>query len=329
MTDSAGRVTLWGIEVFLAVAEEGSVSAAARRLGASPSSVSQQLTNLETALSATLIDRARRPARLTGAGAIFRRRAQRIWNEAMQARSELAARDLRNLTDLRLGMIEDFDADVTPRLLSEMAGELKDCRFLLETGASHRLFDLLESRALDVIVAADPGDEVPDWAEVFPLLEEPFVLAVPRGAVPEGAEPLSILRQLPLIHYTERHLMGRQISAHLTANRVRLTHRFELDSYHAIMAMVAAGSGWTILTPLGYLRARRFRDAADVLPLPFAPLGRRISLIARTGVLQDMPARLVTRLKPLLEEQILAPAAGRMPWLGQDLRVLGGAGETG
>jgi polyhydroxyalkanoate synthesis repressor PhaR len=32
----AGRITLWGVEVFAAVAEEGAVSAAARRLGASP-----------------------------------------------------------------------------------------------------------------------------------------------------------------------------------------------------------------------------------------------------------------------------------------------------
>ena len=42
-----GRVTLWGIEVFLAVAEEGAISAAARRLGVSPSAISQQLTGIE------------------------------------------------------------------------------------------------------------------------------------------------------------------------------------------------------------------------------------------------------------------------------------------
>lgn len=322
MTDSAGRVTLWGIEVFLAVADEGSVSAAGRRLGASVSAVSQQLSNLEAALGTVLIDRSRRPAALTAAGAMFRLRAQRIWNEAMQARTELAARDLANLTDLRLGMIEDFDADVTPRLLSDMAGELTQCRFLLETGASHRLIDQLETRALDIVVAAEPATAVPDWAEVHPLLEEPFVVAVPRGAIAEGSEVLPALRRMPLIHYTERQLMGRQISAHLARERLRLTHRFELDSYRAIMAMVAAGAGWTILTPLGLLHARRFRDAVDILPLPFAPLSRRIALTARAGVLQDMPARLAERLKPLLQETIVVEAQARMPWLGAALRVL-------
>ncbi|WP_116132234.1 LysR family transcriptional regulator [Tropicimonas sp. IMCC34043] len=322
MTDNAGRVTLWGIEVFLAAAEEGSVSAAARRLGASPSAVSQQLSNLETALGVVLIDRSRRPAQLTPSGAMFRLRAQRIWNEAMQARTELAVRDLANLTDLRLGMIEDFDSDVTPRLISDMGGELQQCRFLLETGASHRLHDQLETRALDVIVAADPGTEAMAWAEVHPLLEEPFIVAVPKGAIPPGDEAMPHLRRMPLIHYTERQLMGRQISAHLAQQRLRLSHRFEIDSYHAIMAMVASGAGWTILTPLGYLHARRFRDDADVLPLPFAPLSRRISLTARAGVLQDMPGRLADRLKPLLQEMIVTEARARMPWLGDTLRVL-------
>ncbi len=35
--------------------------------------------------------------------------------------------------------------------------------------------------------------------------------------------------------------MGRLIAAHLARQNLTLSHRFELDSYHAIMAMVAAG----------------------------------------------------------------------------------------
>ena len=56
MVDSPGRITLWGIEVFMAAADERSISAAARRLGASPAAVSQQLTNLEAAMGATRVD---------------------------------------------------------------------------------------------------------------------------------------------------------------------------------------------------------------------------------------------------------------------------------
>lgn len=317
MVETAGRITLWGIEVFVAVADERSISAAARRLEASASAVSQQLTNLEAAVGASLVDRSARPLGLTPAGALFRKRAQTILNEAEQARAELAAQDLAALTQFRLGVIEDFDADVTPALLSEMAGDLAATRFLLETGASHRLFDQLEARALDMVVCADLG-VAGDWMEVHPLLEEPFVAAVPRG---RGAS-LDELRALPLIQYTSRHHMGRQIAGHLAQLNLRLDHRFELDSYHAIMAMVAAGAGWTILTPLGFLRAQRFHEAVDLVPLPIAPLTRRISLTARREVLGELPAEVAGRLRPLLSELIVEPSLARLPWLTGALRLL-------
>jgi len=320
MVDTSGRITLWGIEVFVVTAEEGAISSAARRLGASPSAISQQLTGLEAALGTMLLDRNTRPVTLTPAGEMFRRRAKIILNEAAQGRAELATADLSGLTSFRLGMIEDFDGDVTPRLLSDMAEELKGCQFLLETGASHRLFDQLDTRALDVVVAADMGAAA-EWMEVHPLLTEPFVAAVPKGAIGKG-DPLPQLQALPLIQYTARHLMGRQIAAHLAHQNLRLAHRFELDSYHAIMAMVAGGAGWTILTPLGLLHAQRFLDRAEILPLPFAPLSRTISLNARIGVLRDMPGQMAARMRPLLQELVVGPALAQLPWLRGELRVL-------
>lgn len=315
MPEVQGRVTLWGIEVFLAVAEEGAISAAAKRLGVSPSAISQQLTGLETALGAVLLDRSARPMRPTPAGAMFRRHAQTILNAEAEARAELGLADLSGLTTLRLGMIEDFDAEVTPRLLSALAQDLKGCRFLLETGASHRLLDQLESRALDMVVAADLGSEAADdgWREVHPLLAEPFLAVTPKGRSPDD---------LPLIQYTARHLMGRQIASHLARLNLRLAHRFELDSYNAILAMVAGGQGWTILTPLALHQAARFRGAVDVAPLPFAPLERTLSLSARAGVLRDVPAQVAAHLTRLIEDAVVAPARAEWPWLGVSLRVL-------
>ncbi len=321
MPDTPGKITLWGIEVFAAIAEELSMSAAARRLGASVSATSQQVTNLETALGATLLDRSARPLRLTPAGELFRSRAQSILNEAAEARAELAMKDLSRFSRLNLGVIEDFDADVTPRLLAKIGDELKETRFLLETGASHRLTDLLEARTLDMIVAADIGQPA-DWMEVYPLLEEPFVAAVPKGSLEGANDPLAALSTMPLIQYTTRHLMGRQIAAHLVRQNIKLDRRFELDSYHAILAMVAEGMGWTILTPLGFMRAGRFRDRADVIALPLPPLSRTISLTARRDVFQDMPERIADILRPLLASLIVKPCAKRMPWLGDSLRVL-------
>ncbi|WP_298493857.1 LysR family transcriptional regulator [uncultured Maritimibacter sp.] len=317
MAETSGRITLWGVEVFAAIVEERSISAAARRLGASPSSVSQQLTNLETAMSTVLIDRSARPLTCTPAGELFRRRAVVILNEAEQARAELAAADMTRLSRFRLGMIEDFDADVTPALLTELAEAWPRTQFLLETGASHRLMDQLEARALDLVVTADMG-AVGEGLEVHPLFQEPFVAAVPPGT--DGG--LESLRKLPLIQYSARHFMGRQIAAHLAREDLRPNHRFELDSYHAILSMVSAGQGWTILTPLGVLRAKRFVGDVDIVPLPLAPFTRRIMLTARRDVLGGLPMDVADRLRARLTALIVDPTRERLPWLADLMRVL-------
>lgn len=321
MVDSPGRITLWGIEVFMAAADERSISAAAKRLGASPSSVSQQLTNLESAVGATLLQRNARPVRLTPAGEILRRRALVILDEAAQARAELAMSDLSMLTRFRLGMIEDLEVDVTPQLLTHMAGELKTSQFLLETGASHYLYDLLDARTLDVIVAAElnAGDT---WAEVHPLLREGFVVAAPKGAVDSSVNVLRQLKRLPLIQYTQRHYMGRLLTSHLAKQNFNLPHRFELDSYHAILALVGQGTGWSILPPLALMRASRFSDQIDVMDMPFEPLSRTISLTARKGILQDMPGHVAQTLRPILRDTIVAPALKAYPFLKDQLIVL-------
>ena len=322
MGEHSTKLTLWGVEVFVAIAEEGSISGAARRVSASPSAVSQQLTNLEAALGIALVDRAARPLRLTPAGATFRRRAATILHEAALAQAEISAQDLTRLSSCRLGMIEDFDADVTPRLLSEMGGDLSGCQFLLETGASHHLYEQLGARELDVIVAADIGQSAP-WMEVYPLLAEPFVLVLPLGTpAPRGG--IGDLAGLPYIQYTQRHYMGRVIAAHLTSENLRPQARFELDSYHAIMAMVAQGVGWTIATPLGVLRAGRFVDEVTMVPLPMAPLRRSISLVARQDLLGAMPRQTASRLRPIVEELIVGPALARYPWLATQLVLRNG-----
>lgn len=321
MAARQGRITLWEIEVFVATAEETSISAAARRLDTSAATVSQQLTNLERDLGATLLNRSERPVGLTPAGETFLRRANAILNEADQARAELGLAGQSGLTRFRLGMIEDFDSDVTPRLLSAMAEDLKTCQFLLETGASHRLFDQLDARALDVVVAADMGLGGKDY-EVHPLLEEPFVIAAPKGRIEAGPHLLRQLGTLPHIQYTTRHHMGRVIAAHLGRQNLAFSQRFELDSYHAILAMVAEGAGWTILTPLGWKHAHRFRSQVELLPLPGRSLTRTISLTARRGVLGDMPETVAARLTRLIGELIVTPMVTDAPWLGDTLRTL-------
>lgn len=321
MESGPGRITLWAIEIFVATADEGSISSAARRLGASPSAVSQQLTNLEAALGARLLLRNTRPVCLTPAGEIFRRRALTIIAEAEQARAEIAQGDLSGLTRFRLGVIEDLEADVTPRLLTRMSRRLKNCQFLLETGATHRLIDQLEHRALDVIVAADVG-EVANWGESRAVLTEGFVGVAPKGTLDLSGDLFDQLQALAFVHYSKRHYMGRQIDLHLRDSNFELSQKFELDSYHAILAMVAEGAGWTILTPLALQRAKRFAPKLDVFPLPTKPLARTITVTARKGDMADMPAEVAEHLKDLLQEIVVTPAIEEHPWMADVLTIL-------
>jgi hypothetical protein len=53
-----------------------------------------------------------------------------------------------------------------------------------------------------------------------------------------------------------------------------------------------------------------------------APLSRRLSLSARSGVLREMPGQIASTLRQLIATDIVAPALADWPWLGQDLRVL-------
>jgi len=314
------RLTLRNIEIFIAAIEEGSVAAAARRLETSPSSISQHLSNLEEGLGTTIIDRTKRPLALTPAGVLFRRRAANILNEATRARAELAAADYTSLSHLSLAVIDDFEPDVTPALMASLAAEMPDCHIVLRTGASHENLSALESRAVDMCIAAEP-DSPESWMEIYPLLDEPFVLLTPKGAVNPDKPALKQLLNTPFIRFPRDQVVGRMVEARLTAERLTLPQKFEIDSYQSIMAMVAQGTGWAIAPPMCFLRARRFQPQVDMHPLPF-PITRRISLFARKATLDRMPQDIATRLAGLIEDMLVARAIHEHPWLIGGFRTL-------
>ncbi|RZM30248.1 MAG: LysR family transcriptional regulator, partial [Sphingomonas sp.] len=79
-----------GIAAFVATAEAGSISAAARRLGNAKSVVSERLAELERLLDTRLIQRTTRKLSLTEDGQTFLPRAQRILYEAAEGAAEMA-----------------------------------------------------------------------------------------------------------------------------------------------------------------------------------------------------------------------------------------------
>lgn len=81
-----------GIATFVAVAEAGSISEAARRLNLSKSVVSERLAELERGLATSLLHRTTRKLSVTEDGAAFLERAVRIVREVEDAAADLAER---------------------------------------------------------------------------------------------------------------------------------------------------------------------------------------------------------------------------------------------
>ena len=84
-------LTLSQLELFVRIADAGSLSAAARQLQLTPAAASAALKRLEAAFGARLVERSTRSMRLTGEGELLRDHARRALGELDDARAQLGA----------------------------------------------------------------------------------------------------------------------------------------------------------------------------------------------------------------------------------------------
>jgi DNA-binding transcriptional LysR family regulator len=128
------------LQTFVAVADAGGVSPAARRLGLPKSIVSRRLTRLERELGAQLLTRTTRGAALTEAGATFREHAARIAAEMQVACDNIASDgDVRGL--LRVSAPLSFGATHIAPVLAELARRHPNLQ--VHTVYSDRFVDLV------------------------------------------------------------------------------------------------------------------------------------------------------------------------------------------
>ncbi len=312
-------ITLKGLEVFETLARTGSVAATAEQMQMSAPAVSQQLKNLAQALGADLVDHSRRPMILTPAGKQFLTRAEAALQALRVGQRGLTALDLSELSALSLGVIEDLENEVTPLMATRLAETMSQCAFRLQTGASHNLQGQIARRELDIAICA-AGNVDPSGTRVFPLLRDPYILAVPKGL--DVSSGLSGLSELPLLRRDQDQIMGQQIEAYLGQAGLAPPRRFEMDSNQSISALVASGTGWTITTPLSLLRAGRFGDAIEAHPLPGAPIARTIVLFATDDWSAEIPAQIAELARALIDEHFAQPGAAQWPWLGKTFEIL-------
>ncbi|GAB3627557.1 LysR family transcriptional regulator [Pandoraea terrae] len=90
------RLDVRSLRVFEAVAKSGSVSTAASKLGVTQSAVSQAVMQIEELLGTKVLDRARRPMKLTPAGIALRRHAHNVVDDMDRLLALVRASDLVN-----------------------------------------------------------------------------------------------------------------------------------------------------------------------------------------------------------------------------------------
>ncbi len=122
-------LSLKWLEIFQLVSKLGSIQKAAAETGLSISTVSNHLRNLEKALGVELVDHGRRPMGLTPAGTVFSRHVHDGLMAIRRGEAEIRSGSWQHATDLRLGLIDDFDSRVAPDLFRHLSANLPRCNF--------------------------------------------------------------------------------------------------------------------------------------------------------------------------------------------------------
>ena len=136
----------WGLlRIFLAVAQHGSLSRAAQKVGSSQPTLSRQMALLEKQVGSALFERTRRGLRLTEAGEALRLPAERMQEHAREWSLQAAGRSASLQGTVRLTASEMVSAYVLPDVLRTLRRTYPEIQ--IELVASNTLENLLEREA--------------------------------------------------------------------------------------------------------------------------------------------------------------------------------------
>lgn len=315
------QLSIQGLTVFLHMAKSGSMQQSAAELGLSISTVSHHLRSVEDSVGTSLLDHSRRPMCLTPAGSIFARHVEEGLRCIRLGANELASGNLPEVRELRLGNVDDFDAEVAPELAQILVKAMPKCSFEHYTRPSHEIIRLLLERKLDAGVATRPANDIGGLLE-YPVLRDPFILAVPSTSTTPVTHYLEGRSGLPLLRYSRNLLIGSLIEAQLTRSKLTLPNRIELESNQSMMGMVAGGSGWAITTPTCYFRAKRFHGRITLHPFPGKSFSRTLSVFTTDDYPAPMAEMISATLRRLITQYFVDPLTSSLPWLTNDFRVL-------
>jgi LysR family cyn operon transcriptional activator len=138
------------LRYFLAVAEAGSFSRAADRLGISQPSVSQQMRDLEAGLRVSLFQRRGKRILLTPAGQIFQEHARAILRHLENFLQELTSEPGQLRGALHVGVVPILNVALMPELLGMFAKKHPGIGLTVEEISSTEIETAIEEGRMDV-----------------------------------------------------------------------------------------------------------------------------------------------------------------------------------
>lgn len=272
------------LQSFVAIVEDGSLSAASRRCGLSQPALSQQVQSLEDELGEPLLIRRPRGVETTPAGALLHDHARRVLAAAESLRLAFHNRQELHSGSVSLGVIPTIAPYLLPSLLAPFRRAYPGVVISVMEGKTSELIAATVSGAIEFAILSDVGpEERKRWSlHVTELFREPLLLAAPEN------HPLACQENLPtpadLVPAELIHLSGGHCLADRTFRLCRLRDpnpNLRCDQLATALAMVAAGMGVSVVPKL----ATRAGPPPGVAFRPFNDhrLDRVISLMKRRG----------------------------------------------
>jgi len=283
---------LRALECFAAVADEGSFSRAADRLGIAQPSVSQQVGKLERELLTSLFERSSRGVSLTPSGRSLLPSARRALNAVEDLRNAADERAGRLTGGLNLGVVDGLEVTAFPAAMGVVRQRHPFLELRLRDGTSGVLLKKLMDRSLDAVVIAEPPRALPHYLGTRLLLEEDLVVVRPASSGEHSTGPLRLtdVSAELTVSYPSESGIGALIAdaARRTGAELHFPYTTNDASLHVALALAGLGAALTVGSAETYEAAR----GARVLPLD-PPIRLRKLLV---WISEPRPSRAVREL---------------------------------
>lgn len=177
------------LQTLVAIAETGNFSAAAAKVGRTPSAVSMQVKRMEELLGRQFFVRDSRSVRLTADGDVLLAHARRALALNREAVSRFIDPGISG--EVRLGLADDIAEEFLPEMLRKFAGHHPNISVMVTIDISNTLADMVHEGRLDLaVVTCEAGFKGDKDAEH--ILREPLVWAMLKGGVAVEQDPLPV-----------------------------------------------------------------------------------------------------------------------------------------